>query len=185
MSETEPVVRRAVPGDAEAIAAVKIRTWQSAYRGQIPNSYLRQLGGGFEQHAETWRARISSPPTDKTEVWVVETGNEVRGFAAIGPARDEDSHFSGEVYAIYISPDCWHQCLGRALFTRATQRLVAMGLSSAILWVLASNAQARRFYEIGGWTHDGGTKLDVRSEGIELQEVRYRIDLRRKHEESS
>jgi ribosomal protein S18 acetylase RimI-like enzyme len=74
--------------------------------------------------------------------------------------------------------------LGRALFTRATQRLVAMGFSSAILWVLVSNAQARRFYEIGGWTCDGGTKLDVRSEGIELKEVSYRIDLRRKHEES-
>jgi hypothetical protein len=42
--------------------------------------------------------------------------------------------------------------------------------------VLEINARARRFYEIAGWWADGTTKTEQRS-GVELREVRYRVDL--------
>jgi len=48
----------------------------------------------------------------------------------------------------------------------------------AILWVLESNRRARRFYEIAGWIPDGDAKTENRPDGIQLREVRYRIDLR-------
>lgn len=61
---------------------------------------------------------------------------------------------------------------------RAAERgLADAGFAEAYLWVLGSNARARRFYEIGGWAADGGTKVERRGE-VELREVRYRRDLR-------
>ncbi len=41
------------------------------------------------------------------------------------------------------------------------------------LWVLDSNVRARRFYEAGGWSTDGGQKLDE-SRGFPITQVRYR-----------
>jgi ribosomal protein S18 acetylase RimI-like enzyme len=179
----EALVRRAVPEDAEAIAALHIRSWQFAYRGQLPDQYLDQLGEQRGQRSELWRTHISTPPTSKNEVWVVGTETRVDAFAAIGPAREADPNVTGELYAIYVDPNCWGHGLGRTLFTHATGRLRALEYATAILWVLASNIRARRFYEIAGWSVDGGTKLENRP-GFELREVSYRILFRRPNEES-
>jgi GNAT superfamily N-acetyltransferase len=179
----EALVRRAVPEDAEAIAALHIRSWQIAYRGQLPDQYLDQLGEQLSRRGEFWRTHISNPPTSKNEIWVVDTETRVDAFAAIGPAREADPNVTGELYAIYVDPDRWGQGLGRALFTHATGRLKSHGYSTAILWVLASNIRARRFYEIAGWSVDGGSKLESQA-GFELRELSYRILFRRQNEES-
>jgi ribosomal protein S18 acetylase RimI-like enzyme len=50
------------------------------------------------------------------------------------------------------------------------------GYRAAVLWVLESNARARRFYEIAGWRSDGTIQTE-RSSGVELREMRYRVDL--------
>ncbi|WP_430787700.1 hypothetical protein [Actinoplanes sp. G11-F43] len=44
---------------------------------------------------------------------------------------------------------------------------------AAILWVLESNARARRFYEAAGWVPDGAVKVDS-SRGFPMREVRCR-----------
>jgi len=170
----DSVVRQAVPEDAETIAAVHIQSWQAAYRGLLPDPYLDHLGQELERRSQFWRTEIATPRTDKHEVWVVQTGKELQGFAGIGPGRDTDSS-TGELYAIYVNPNRWQTGLGRVLLLRATDRLEGHGYSTAILWVLASNARARRFYEIAGWAFDGGTKREKHPEGFELNEVRYRI----------
>jgi hypothetical protein len=55
----------------------------------------------------------------------------------------------------------------------AAGELAAAGFASATLWVLDSNARARRFYELAGWTADGSSKqADVA--GATVTEVRYR-----------
>lgn len=178
-----PVVRRARPDDAETIANVHIRGWQVAYRGLLPDHYLGALSDAIEQRSAFWRREISTPRSIRSEIWVADRQAQVEGFAAIGPARDADNT-TGELYAIYVNPNCWGQGLGRLLFTGATGRLAALGYSTAILWVLESNKRARRFYEIAGWASDGGTKLETIPDGIQLQEVSYRIRLRRENEES-
>lgn len=62
----------------------------------------------------------------------------------------------------------------------AVDSLRALGMRGAILWVLESNARARRFYERAGWRPDGGTKIESRGE-IELHEVRYRAVIAEDH----
>jgi len=84
---------------------------------------------------------------------------------------------SGEVYAIYVLPDCWGQGIGRALLAHAERDLIEHGYDEAVLWVLADNQRARAFYERAGWHADGGTKRDTFG-GREVEEVRYRRALR-------
>ena len=48
------------------------------------------------------------------------------------------------------------------------------GYPTAMLWVLADNPRARRFYEREGWALDGVTKTG-KFLGVPVAEVRYRI----------
>ena len=167
----DALIRKAVPDDAESIAHVKTRSWQAAYRGQLPDCLLDSLDQELLPRTEFWRTEISSPRSPKHEIWVAETDARVEGFVALGPERQADP--AGEIYAIYVNPHRWNQGIGRMLFSRATDRLAAAGYPAAILWVLESNTRARRFYEIAGWTLDGKTKTESLPGGVQLQEVRY------------
>ena len=50
------------------------------------------------------------------------------------------------------------------------------GAREALLWVLARNERARRFYEIGGWRPDGARRMEIFGDSA-LEEVRYRCTL--------
>ena len=174
-------LRPAIAEDAKAIATVHIQSWQSAYRGQLPDRYLDNLGQELERRTEMWRSGITAPRTSGTEVWVADWGADsdrrIDGFVAFGPARDPDPNAGAEVYAIYVHPNVWGQGLGRTLLRRAMERLQSLGYSTSMLWVLESNARARRFYEAAGWSADGRTKLETLPDNIELRELMYRTRL--------
>jgi len=168
-----PLIRRAVDADAEAIAALHIRSWQSAYRGQLPAEFLNRLSDELENRTNFWRSHISTAGVGRHEIWTAEVESRLNGFAALGPARDVDA--AGELYAIYVDPERWSQGVGGTLLAHSSDRLAAHGYSAAILWVLESNARARRFYERAGWSTDGGAKIENLPDGTTLQEVRYGI----------
>lgn len=167
------LVRRAVDRDAEAIAALHIRSWQRAYRNQLPDEFLDHLSDELENRTGFWRSHISTTNGGRHEIWTAEIESRINGFSALGPARDVDA--AGELYAIYVEPESWHQGVGRTLLAHSSERLAALGYSTAILWVLESNARAHRFYERAGWRADGGAKIESLPDGTTLREVRYRI----------
>ncbi len=103
-------------------------------------------------------------------------GERVVGFVTFGPPRPDEDPCVGELYAIYVDPDHWGAGYGRALIAAAERGLREAGYGEAVLWVLASNARSRRFYEIAGWSADGATKTEhaVWGRPVELHEVRYR-----------
>ena len=72
----------------------------------------------------------------------------------------------------YLDPSAWSRGLGRQLMDSSVEELRRLGYREAVLWVLDSNQRARRFYEIAGWSADGGAKEDD-SRGFVLREVRY------------
>lgn len=172
-TDMNALVRRAIPQDAESIATVHIETWQHAYRGQLPDSFLDRLSDELSSRTKAWRSNISvSRPN--TEIWVTGSEGRADSFVALGPARGTVPDRTGEIYAIYVHPQFWDRGLGRALFARANERLISLEFTSAILWVLESNRRARRFYEIAGWNLEGPAKTETHPGGIELREVCYR-----------
>lgn len=108
------------------------------------------------------------------------------GFSHICPTRDADMDpaHTGEITSIYLAPEAWGGGNGVALIEASIDQLVLAGYDRATLWALDTNARARRFYEIGGWRHDGTTKIhdwgpfvctDVRYV-LDLEERRARLD---------
>jgi GNAT superfamily N-acetyltransferase len=160
-------VRRARPADARGIAEVHTRTWQAAYRHVFPAEVLENLD--VEDRVRGWLERIEADMA----VWVAETDDGIVGFVAAGPSRSEGGF--GELYAIYVLPEAWGGGAGAALMAAFKDWLAEEGYTSAMLWVLADNPRARRFYEREGWQADGARVETIR--GVEVEEALYRLDL--------
>jgi L-amino acid N-acyltransferase YncA len=167
------LLRPARKDDALPIARVFVRSWQAAYRGHMPDSFVN--GPTVEGTAKRWRRRLSGKHQDK-ETWVVEGDGAVVGFARTGPCRDADAGPAwGEVYTIYLSPEWWGRGAGRTLFAHAVESLSARDFRPLVVWVVESNRRARRFYEQAGCRLDGVTKAGTQH-GAENRRVRYRLD---------
>lgn len=167
-------IRAATVSDAGALATVHVRTWQAAYRGQVPQDYLDGLDPAGRRAGWEERLRDGLDPGDRL---VLEHGTAgVIGFAIVSASRDLDAdpRVVGEVRAIYVLPAHWGRGGGAMLMSAGLRRLAEAGFRCATLWVLAANQRARRFYEAGGWRADGAVKTDD-SRGFPLEEVRYRL----------
>ena len=170
-------IREAVPSDASDIASVHVRSWQAAYRGQLPDEFLDGLSVG--EREAMWRSGLSDPGPWRGCFVAEDAGGRTVGFVAFGPARDEHGPLpadTGEVYAIYVAPDAFGTGVGRELFARAGDALRERGFRTAVLWVLESNEQARRFYEVAGWKPDGAVTTE-RIDCLNYPTVRYRVGL--------
>jgi len=169
-------LRRGREGDARGIAEVHVRTWQDAYRDLLPASFLNALS--VDNRERMWRDELSVTHTDHAP-WVAECGGRIIGFVSAGASRSEDARpREGEIYAIYVLPECWARGVGRNLLAHAERDLISHGYTEAILWCLADNVRSRAFYELAGWRLDGGT-LTRTFAGVDVEEVRYRIALER------
>jgi ribosomal protein S18 acetylase RimI-like enzyme len=164
-------IRRAVLADARRIAEVHVRSWKAAFSGLLPQDYLDALKA--EDRLGEWQEALGS-----AERWpvvlVAEEGGRLLGFAAVGPSRDEDAdpQVVGELYTIYLDPSAFRSGLGQALHSEAMEALRAGGFDRATLWVLHSNARARRFYELYGWSAEEVTK-EHDWEAFTATDVRY------------
>jgi GNAT superfamily N-acetyltransferase len=141
-------VRRAAPGDAGAIARVRIDSWRTTYRGLIPDAYL----DGMQVEASTtlW-ARVLAAGPGTTSVFVAEQGPEVVGFAC-GTLLKEPKHgLDAELAAVYLRREFQRAGLGRRLVGAVAEAQRKHGATGLLTWVIAGNRDARAFYEkLGG-----------------------------------
>ena len=173
-SRRPPAVRRGVAADAPGLAALHVRAWRWAYRGLLPDAYLDGLAQQLAQREAMWRRTLRGGGPDRP-VWIAERDGRLAGFCSTAPATG-DLPDTAEVHAIYLEPDFVGTGVGAALMRCALADLRARGVRTAILWVLDTNARARRFYEQGGWWADGPTRVEE-VWGASVREVRYRIGL--------
>jgi len=118
-------IRRAGPGDADAVAA----TFTASFAGLL--TFLPQLHTPEEDRAFIGRAIV------EREVWIAEEDGAVLGLAAIH--GDELGH-------LYVHPDHQGGGVGSALLEHV-KRVRPSGFT---LWVFQQNEGARRFYERHG-----------------------------------
>ncbi len=168
------LIRPAVPSDSEGIAKVHTGSWQSAYRGILPDDWLDALK--WQDRKERWDIglRVGSPAT----IYVATNSEkEIVGFASMAHTRDEDldSDISFELYAIYLSPKVWRKGVGSRLLSEILQQ-IPHHAKQITLWVLTKNLQGRAFYERHGFKADGARKMAEIGTN-ELEEIRYRLEL--------
>ena len=163
-------LRLARADDADAIGRIQVETWRAAYTGLMPDEAV--AGFDVESRQRMWREGLGRRPRPGSATFVVEDGGEVVGFASVGASRDEDAEREGELYAIYLHPSRWGDGIGRALLQRAEESMRSSGFRRALLWVLAGNERAERFYRAAGWEEDGEKVEDF--QGATVTERRYR-----------
>src|ERR1700760_1683507 len=106
-------VRAARTADAAQIALVHVRSWQSAYRGLVPQAYLDSLDP--VRRLVGWERVLAELDPVSAAARVARGGSRVQGFVAYSPSRDHDTdpRDTGEVTVLYLLPDAWGQGAGR------------------------------------------------------------------------
>lgn len=147
-------VRVASPLDAPQIARIHVDAWRKAYIGIVSDSHLEGLS--LEGRIEFWTRTLSAPSKNTL---VAETPEgKVAGWTTLSTSRDPDGQGEGEIYALYVDPECWGTGVGKRLMAEAILLSTLRGYRVVTLWVLADNLRARRFYESVGFLLDGATK---------------------------
>jgi len=160
-------VRDATPDDAEGIARAHTSSWQTSYRGILPDRVLDMIDVG---QRVTSRRQILRDASIFNLVAYETTRGEIVGFCDAGPARQRGP-WDGELYAIYLEHHAKRYGLGQEMFDRTASWLRSRGMTSLVIWVLENNPHARRFYEaMGGRT---GPRMHSRVGGFPVVELSY------------
>lgn len=162
------LIRHAEIDDAAGIARVRAESWLGAYRGIVPDEFLDAIDVG--EWAERQHRNMENVSGDLVS-FVAETQGEVVGWAAGGPNREDDPDYSGELYAIYLLPERQRRGIGLNLTAATARWLIGEGMDSMIVWVLAENHPARRFYEALGGQYVRDHQIEIG--GARLPEVSY------------
>ena len=149
------LLRDALPSDADAVARVHVRTWQTAYRGLLPDAYLDSLRA--DERARRYTFGALDPATPQTLVAL--DSDELVGFATVRTLPAEGD--VGELCALHVEPAHWNRRIGLALIEAARARLQKHGARRARLWLLEGNARAERFYRLDRWQPDGTRRTEV------------------------
>ena len=162
------LLRPAQPDDAMAVARVHVRSWQVAYRGLVPDQHLDALRP--EERAQRYDFAAIDPLKPRT-ILAIEDGS-ILGFAATAPSREPDLPNHGELWALYVDPPHWGRGIGLALVSAARHRLCELGYRESVLWAMAGNVRADRFYRIDGWMPDGVRRTHT-GRSVAIDEIRY------------
>ncbi|MCT9076642.1 GNAT family N-acetyltransferase [Streptomyces fulvoviolaceus] len=167
-------VREMTIADCGPVAEIRIRGWQTAYRGLMPQPFLDALSAA--EDAEHHRARFGQGDGSVLNL-VAEQGGEILGWACHGLYRDGELRTEdAELYAIYVDPDRFGSGIGHALLQESLRRCTTAGHQRMYLWVLKGNAPARGFYERAGF-HADGAEEPFEVDGVPVPEVRYAREL--------
>lgn len=169
-----PTIRPVSRSDLEAIAILHVRSWQSAYRGILPDRVLDSLTP--EDRVRDWARWLATP---EAHTFAALERRVLVGFARVLPAAESADipPRSGEISHLYVAPDSQRMGVGQALLAHALDDLMGRGLDRAILWVLEKNYRARAFYERAGFRLDGARRTDPERLGTGAPEVRYQFTL--------
>ncbi len=137
MSDPEIDLRRALPEDAPAIAAIWHLGWQDGHLGSVPAELTAA------RQADSFMTRAAQRVGDTT---VAVISGQVAGFVMV---------VGSEVEQVYVARH--HRGAGVAdlLMEDAERQIKDAGHATAWLAVVQGNARARRFYERRGWVDDG------------------------------
>jgi len=161
-------IRKALLEDAEAIATIHVRAWQTAYAEIFPAEFLANLS--VEKRISAWREQLSH---NTGTIFIAEENGLLTGWVAGGLSADADAVGESEVQAIYVLPEYWDKGVGGELMQAIEQALPpSPGIT---LWVLRDNRRAVRFYEKRGYVADGAQE-ELERGGVKRWKMRLRKD---------
>ncbi|HYD32661.1 MAG TPA: GNAT family N-acetyltransferase [Azospirillaceae bacterium] len=162
------IIRPARTADAEGIAHVHVDSWRTTYPGMVPDDYLVSLSE--RASLLRWRHALTGAwGTNRTFI-AEDPAWGIIGFATCGIQRTKLEGFGGEFYALYLQDFAQGQGTGRQLMATMADDLRAVGINSAVVWVLKSNPSRWFYQRLGGMPL---AEQPIRFAGADLVEFAY------------
>jgi ribosomal protein S18 acetylase RimI-like enzyme len=136
--------RWSTAADGLGLADVHRTAWRYAYAGIIPGVTLERM---IARRGPSWWSRMHDRGFCAL---VIDCGGELAGYATLGRSRMPGARPCGEIYELYIRPECQGCGLGTRLFGQARRELGRHKLDRLMVWALAENDLACRFYRAMG-----------------------------------
>jgi ribosomal protein S18 acetylase RimI-like enzyme len=137
-------IRPATAADAAAIADLHQRSWRSAYRGLLPDSYLDGPAAG--ELSKHWRTVFTKEDPGRL-ILVAAVPGGIAGFVAAWPKGPDKALIDN----LHVAPGQHGGGIGRRLMGRAAAELRRLGFDAVFLEVIEGNHAARGFYRrLGG-----------------------------------
>lgn len=166
-------VRTSTADDAMAIGAVHVDGWRWGYQGLMPDDFLASMDAGDRR--AMWE-RVLANEAQAEGLFVAEDDTaEIVGFVLVYAIDDRPGVW--ELPTIYVAAHVAGTGYGGLLMDRAVEHVHSKGGNAIELWVLDTNEPTRSFYEHKGWRLIEGQAQTDEVWGIEVSEVRYRLDL--------
>lgn len=167
-------LREATVADARTLAEIHVDGWRWGFRGLLPDRVI--AARDVARREQEYVVGFTGDWRDSDACFIAEDADGgALGFVTCGPAADAHAPppgNAGEVYSIYVRELAQRKGVGRLLLDRAAHALREHGFDIAVLWVIASNDRARRFYEAAGWSLDG-TRSEHLYDDVPRTLVRY------------
>lgn len=174
-------VRVAWADDAEAIAAVQLRTWPTLYGDLVPAAGMPSGPEAEAEVAAAWRRSLTSPGDARNRVLVALERNRVCGFAITSPSADPDADpvADAELRELTVDPAERGKGHGSRLLQAAADTMSADRFRRAVTWVPVGDDALRAFLTDGGWAPDGAHReLELDEAGdVRLKQVRLHTAL--------
>jgi GNAT superfamily N-acetyltransferase len=149
-------IRRIVPADIPAVAAIHVAAWRANYRGMIPDEAIDART--VEYRRSMW-ARLTGEPRRITLVSCDEQ-NAVTGFASAFLLSERQNGFDSFLQMMFVDEALKGRGIGRELLITIVGALRNLGAQSMALRTLRANP-ARTFYErLGAELVETGIDID-------------------------
>ena len=172
VEEVAYAIRRAVLGDAAALAQVHDATWRETYVGLMSEEMLDALTA--DARTEAWERILSGRSNYLATTYVADRSGHLAAFGSCGEQRDaafREAGYAGEIAAVYVLKSDQRRGLGTRLMQTMMADLRARGMTAFTLWMPRENIPARSLYESLGGQLIGQRTL-VQGRGA-LAEVAY------------
>ncbi len=169
-------IRPAQLADAEAVADIRIRAWQAAYREFMPADYLAALDP--QDNLDALRSVLQSPAPLFLLKLAEFDGNAV-AFSILGAPRNlavantSASAQTLELWALNVEPHYWRKGIAKTLLQECLKDAQSHGASKLQLCCIAENKAARRLYEHCGFIATAQQRTTSVLTGHPLHEVEY------------
>lgn len=140
---TDLVIRPGLPTDLNRIVALHVSVWRETYGALAPVEAVQALDEAARR--PRWIAALQDGSTLAAVI-----GEELVGFAQVGPPSHPALGARGEVKHLYVDAAFARRGIGARLLLAARRLLGERGYSAAALGVVVGNDPALRFYEAQG-----------------------------------
>jgi len=164
------IIRKATIQDLVEYTDCVIASWQSAYKGIVPDEYLNgMLADNKRQQLEKNKKALTEP--GDCEYYCAIYERKMIGILVINKNHIEN------FWAIYLIEEFWGKGYGKEILDFAINELKCAGHKKICLWVFEDNKRARRFYEKNGFNYEGINKVVYKYGGVPLTELQYVLNL--------